>query len=156
MGSMFLNMAGGTTHSSELDDSVGRSLEEMGAEPDLDHAMHCLFQAVDIDDRHTEAYYYLGLVSAFKGYWEDACDFFDHALDCDPDHVSTLKTYARVSAIQGHCDVAHEKLHHVMAMSSGDAGLKELRLEIAFRQALGALVPLTDWFKRMAKRLNKK
>ncbi|MCP4450212.1 MAG: tetratricopeptide repeat protein, partial [Planctomycetes bacterium] len=156
MGSMFLNMAGEQKETCEFGDSVEQSVKDMACEPDMDHAVHCLFQAVEINDTHTEAYYYLGLASAFKGYWEDACDFFDHALDCDPDHTPVLMAHARVSAIRGHFDMAREKLHHATAVSPDMAGLRGLRLEIMLRQTLGTLAPLASRFKGLSERFTKK
>jgi tetratricopeptide (TPR) repeat protein len=111
---------------------------------------------VEINDHHAEAYHYLGLASAFKGYWEDACDFFDHALDCDPDHVPVLTAYARVRALQGQYDAAYQKLDHAMAVSPDSAAFKGLRPAIMLRQTLTTITPLTHWFKGLCARIKKK
>jgi tetratricopeptide (TPR) repeat protein len=56
-----------------------------------DYATHCLLKAADIDGANADAYYYLGLASATNGRFEDAAEFFGHALDIRPEDPSALK-----------------------------------------------------------------
>ena len=156
MGSMFLHMAGQQPPTTEFGGSVEQDLKNTVSEPDLDHAMHCLFQALDLDDRNAYAYYYLAMASAFKGYWDDACDFFNHVLNCNPDHVPALMGYAKVNAIQGHFDAARKRLSQVAELSPHSGGLRELRLEVTLRQTVSLMAPLTDQCKHVARHLRKK
>jgi len=98
-----------------------------------DYAMHCLLRAVDIDDAHAQAYYYLGLISAMNDRLEDAADFLGHALDINPQDVNALKDSAIVNLAMGRLDKAAERLRKAGALAAGLPQLKALgrRIKLA-------------------------
>ena len=93
---------------------------------DLDYATHCLLRAVDIDCNNTEAYYYLGLVSAVKGRLEDAVEFFSRTLEIRPDHVSALRDSASVCLAMGRSGQAAGRIKKVPASSGNDPRIRAL------------------------------
>ncbi len=84
---------------------------------DSDLSTHCLLRAVDIDCANADAYYYLGLVSATKGRFEDAAEFFDHTLDIRPKDVCALKDSAVVYLAMGRSADAAERIKKAMDLA---------------------------------------
>jgi tetratricopeptide (TPR) repeat protein len=130
---------------------------------DTDHATHCLLKAVDIDFAtpsamkgvwepcaHADAYYYLGLVSAAKGQFEDAVGFFAHALDIKPNDVRTLRASAIVYLAMGRLADAAERIKRARTLADGDSRLRALEHRIQLAQATEQV---TDFLGRFKPRL---
>ncbi len=88
---------------------------------DLDYATHCLLRAVDIDSANADGYYYLGLVSAIKGAFEDAVEFFAHALDIRPEDVSALRDSAAIYLAMGRLADAAERIKKARSLAVDDS-----------------------------------
>lgn len=88
------------------------------------HAAHCLIKAIDIDPSCADAYYYLGLLNASKGEFEEAAEFFAHALDIKPDHIWALKDSAIVCIALGRLDDAEQRLQRAKAVAGETLNLK--------------------------------
>lgn len=93
---------------------------------DLDLATHCLLKAVDADFAHANAYYYLGVATAAKGELEEACDFFSHALDIDPEHLLALEDSAAVYLTMGRFTEATERIKKAKTVDGDSRQLKAL------------------------------
>ena len=116
-------------------------------EIDLDNATHCLFKSLDIDDANANAYYYLGLISLYKQLWEDAIEFFEHAIALDPDHVDAVREAARSYLYQGNMDEAYNKLYQARAVAMDHPGLKELGTAMMLRRLIHRSLPVIKWFR---------
>ena len=93
---------------------------------DLDLSTHCLLRAVDIDCADADAYYYLGLVSAINGRFENAVEFFAHTLDIRPEHIYALKDSAIVYLVMGRLDDAAERINKALALDGNNPQLRSL------------------------------
>jgi len=102
---------------------------------DLDYATHCLIRAVDIDCANADAYYYLGLVSAIKGQFKDAVEFFDHILEYRSEQVSALRDSALVCLAMNRLDEAAKRTKKALALARDDPQLKALNHRIRLLQA---------------------
>jgi tetratricopeptide (TPR) repeat protein len=111
MGSMFM----------EIDDSA--------------HAMHCLMRAIEVDGSNADAYYYLGVVSALRGDYKNASEFFSHALDLRPEHVPTLKDSAFVYLTTGRLADAADRIQKARSLDGDDLQLRKLDRTIALARA---------------------
>ncbi len=97
---------------------------------DLGCATHCLLRAVDIDCANTDAYYYLGVISAIKGEFEDAAELFSHTLDIKSEHIPTLRDSASVYLSIGKLTDAAERIRKARALDGSDPQLKRLEKTI--------------------------
>jgi tetratricopeptide (TPR) repeat protein len=97
---------------------------------DLGCATHCLLRAVDIDCANAEAYYYLGVISATKGEFEDAAELFAHTLDIKKEHIPTLRDSASVYLTMGKLTDAAERISKARALDGNDPQLKRLERAI--------------------------
>jgi tetratricopeptide (TPR) repeat protein len=102
---------------------------------DMDYAMHCLLRVIDIDCANADAYYYLGLVSAIKGRFEDALEFFGHALDIRPRDVRALRDSAVVYLGMGRLAEAAERIKKALALADEDSQLRMLDRRVRVVQA---------------------
>ena len=103
---------------------------------DPDCAAHCLLRAVDIDCANAEAYYYLGLVNAIKGSFEDAAEFFGHTLDISPEHIWALRDSAVVYLVMGRLADAAERIKKARALADDDSQLRSLDRRIRLVHAI--------------------
>ena len=101
---------------------------------DSDLSTHCLLRAVDIDCANADAYYYLGLVNATKGRFEDAAEFFDHTLDIRPKDVCALKDSAIVYLAMGRSADAAERIKKAMDLAGDDSQLRAIYRRIRLVQ----------------------
>ena len=115
---------------------------------DLDNAVHCLLRAVDIDSSNPDAYYYLGLVSALKGQLEDSAEFFGHALDINPEHISALKDSAVISLVTGRLDNANDRIKKALNLDSSDSRLKTINRRIRTASTIERIRSALGRFKR--------
>ena len=90
----------------------------------FDLAEHCLLKAVDIDSTNSEAYYYLGLVSATKGLFEDSVEFFSHTLDINPEHLAALRDSSVIYLAMGKLTKASQRINKALQLDSKDPYLK--------------------------------
>ncbi len=102
---------------------------------DLDYATHCLLRAVDIDSANADGYYYLALVSAIKGRFEDAAEFFAHTLDIRPQDVWALRDSALVYLTMSRLDEAAKRTKKALALAGDDPQLKALNRRVRLLQA---------------------
>ena len=144
IGSMFLDISALSAPSSTSDKSSDNESNtcDSGLYMDLDHAMHCLLRAVDIDNTNPEIYYYLGLASAMRRDYEDAKEFFSHALDLKPDHVSALCDSARIFYEQGSYDKAIQRMSLAKECMPADYSIKLQILKIRIHQAINSAMGL--------------
>ncbi len=102
---------------------------------DLGCAMHCMLRAVDIDNANADAYYYLGVINAMKGDFEDAEELFAHALDIRNDHFATLRDSASVCLETGRLTEAAERIQKARRLDDSDPQLKKLERRLAVARA---------------------
>jgi len=102
---------------------------------DLDYATQCLMRAVDIDCANAKAYYYLGLVSATKGQFEDAAEFFAHTLDIRPKHIAALRDSALIYLTMGRLTDAAARIKKALCLADDNPQLKMLDRRIRLLQA---------------------
>ena len=107
--------------------SMGSMFTAIG---DLDYAAHCLLRAVDSDGSNADAYYYLGVVSALQGSFDDASEFFSHALDIQSNHFPALRDSAFVYLSTGKLTAAAERIKEAIALDGGDSQLRKLNRQI--------------------------
>ena len=102
---------------------------------DIDYATHCLMRAVDIDCANTDAYYYLGLVSAIRGRFENAVDFFDQTLEYKSEQIGALRDSALVCLTMGRLDEAAKRTKKALALDRDNSQLKMLNRRVRLLQA---------------------
>jgi tetratricopeptide (TPR) repeat protein len=103
--------------------SMGSMFLDIG---DENYAMHCLLRAVDIDCANSDAYYYLGLISAMKGRFENALEFFGHALDINPQDIRALRDSAVVFMGMGRITEAAQRIKKALDLAGEDSQLSRL------------------------------
>jgi tetratricopeptide (TPR) repeat protein len=113
---------------------------------DPDHATQCLLRATGLDKSNADAYYYLGLAAAAKGYFEDAVRFFTRALDLDGTHAAALKDSALAYLAAGKAAKAAELIAKARAAQPKDPELRTLDYNLR-------LTRLIDRWGRLLRRL---
>ena len=73
-----------------------------------------------------DAHYYLGVGAANKGHLNDATQFFAHALDLDPEHLSALRDSAFTYVAAGRMDKAAERVKRARTLLPKDCQLRTL------------------------------
>ncbi|MGA1979383.1 MAG: tetratricopeptide repeat protein [Sedimentisphaerales bacterium] len=106
---------------------------------DMDYATHCLLKVIDIDCANADAYYYLGLVSAIKGRFEEAVEFFGNALDIKPGDVRALRDSAVVYLGMGRLTDAVERIKKALVLAGEDPYLRMLDRRVRVVQATGRI-----------------
>jgi tetratricopeptide (TPR) repeat protein len=122
--------------------SIFLSIEE----PDL--ATHCLLRAVEIDRSNADAYYYLALTSALACEYDDASEFFSHALDLRPNDLLALTDSAEVYLAMGKLDSAAERITRAKMLASGDERVRKIAAAILWARIQQAFSSLMSRFKR--------
>ena len=97
---------------------------------DTGYATRCMLKAVDLDCANADAYYYLGVISAIKGEFEDAAEFFAHTLDIRNDYIPALRDSVSVYLAMGKLTDAAEKISKARALDGSDPQLKRLERTI--------------------------
>jgi tetratricopeptide (TPR) repeat protein len=97
---------------------------------DIGYATRCLLKAVDLDRANADAYYYLGVVSAAKGEFKDAAEFFAHTLDIKSRYVPALRDSAYVYMAMGKLTDAADRIGEARALDGDDPQLKRLERTI--------------------------
>jgi tetratricopeptide (TPR) repeat protein len=103
---------------------------------DIDLTIECLLKAVDLDCANADAYYYLGLVTAMKGQFADAAEFFAHTLDIRPENVCALRDSAVVYLAMGRFADAAEKIKKARLLADEDLQLKALEHRVRAGQII--------------------
>jgi tetratricopeptide (TPR) repeat protein len=101
---------------------------------DIDSAAHCLLKAVEMDGANADGYYYLGLLSAIDGRFEDAAELFGHALDIRPKDARALRDSALVYAAMGKLTGAAERIREARLHAADELQLKQLERRIKLAQ----------------------
>ena len=127
--------------------SMGSMFLEAG---DTNYAIHCLLRAIDSDNNCADAYYYLGLVSAIRGVFKEALEFFGHVLDIDPENICALRDSAAVYLAMGGLDEAAEKIEKARSLAPDDSQLKTLDRKI---RAGRIIERISDFFSRFKTRI---
>jgi tetratricopeptide (TPR) repeat protein len=102
---------------------------------DLDYATHCLMKAVNIDCANPDAYYYLGLLSTLKGWFEDALDFFTQTLEYNGEHVGALRSSALIYLTMGRLSEAEHRIREALHLTD-DPQLRALKRKVRLLQAI--------------------
>jgi len=102
---------------------------------DTDYAAHCLMRAVDIDCANADAYYYLGLVSAIRGRFENAVDFFDQTLEYKSEQIGALRDSALVCLTTGRLDEAAKRTKKALALDRDNTQLKVLNRRVRLAES---------------------
>jgi tetratricopeptide (TPR) repeat protein len=149
IGSMFLSMA----CSEKTDQGPRVPPPGHSASSDLDHAVHCLLKAVDNDHARPDTYYFLGVASATRGDFEDASEFFVHALELKEDYVPALQGLVRVRLYQGNYTQASKYLGKARAIAPSDPLGKRLAWEIQWYRIYSGIEVLGNQFNSHLKRI---
>jgi tetratricopeptide (TPR) repeat protein len=118
------------------------------ADSDLDYATNCLLQAVDINRRNADAYYYLGITSALKGQLEEAEEFFSQALDINDKHIAALRDSAIVYLFMNKAAYALDRINKAKALAVDDYNIKMLHHRIWMaekKQKIRELLSIGYW-----------
>jgi tetratricopeptide (TPR) repeat protein len=134
MASMFLVIAGQSPGEPDRDEA-------------LDYAANCLLRAIDIDPSDADAYYYLGLANAMKGEFEDAAEFFTHALDINPLHVLAIRDSAIVYLAMQRLDEAAQIVERGSVVVGDHPQLKSIRRKVRRSQIARQLADLFGHIK---------
>jgi len=115
---------------------------------DLDYATNCMMRAIDIDCAHAQAYYYLGLINAMKGRFEESAEFFAHTLDIKPEHICALRDSAVVYMAMGRLDDAAVRIKKALPLTDDDSQLKTLSRRVRLLQATERISDFLCRFRR--------
>jgi tetratricopeptide (TPR) repeat protein len=121
---------------------------------EVDYATDCLLRAVDIDSANLDGHYYLGLACVADERYEDAADFFGHALDIKPKDVRVLRSSAVLSLAMGRLDTAAERLRQARDLAGSDPRLKALAGKIRLAKAKRRVSNLLTDSRLCLRRLN--
>ena len=116
---------------------------------DLDYATHCLMKAVNIDCANADAYYYLGIVSSLKGWFEDALDFFTQTLEYNDKHVCALRSSALLYLNMNRLNDASERIEETLSLEKDNTYLKILQRKV---QILLAIEQIRSFLHRIKPR----
>lgn len=153
IGAMFLTIETNTAAAEDVSISTGEDqASPMGVCSDLDHAMHCLLRAVDADPTHPETYHTLGVASAMRGAYEDAGEFFSHALELRHDYFDALRDSGLVLAKQGKYEEAIELMRQAKAYATGNQSVGGHVLDMRIHQAMDRLATLTSPLRHFLRR----
>ena len=94
-----------------------------------------MMRAVNIDCANVDAYYYLGLISATRGRFEDSVEFFGHALDIRPRDVCVLRDSAIVYLAMGRLADAARRIKKALCLTDDDPQLKTLDRRVRLMQS---------------------
>jgi len=114
---------------------------------DLDHARHCLMRAVEMDHANPDIYYYLGAVSALKGSLHEADEYFAHAIQIKPDHVSALRDSALLYLRQGRVREAVERIRQAKVHWADDPLIRDLNRRIWIEALWARVRALPRWLR---------
>ena len=96
-------------------------------------------QSISNDD---DAYYYLGLAHAMKGDFEDAAEFFAHALDINPHYVQAIRDSAEVLLAMHQLEDATEIIERGVLLLGDHQELKDIRRRVRRAQITRQLADL--------------
>jgi superkiller protein 3 len=108
----------------------------------FDYAVNCLLRATDIDPCDADAQYYLGLANAMDGRFEDAVEFFSHALDIHPQHVLAIRDLAITHLAMNQLNEASDTIDKGVVVVGDRSELKTIRSKIRRAQIARQLADL--------------
>jgi tetratricopeptide (TPR) repeat protein len=153
IGTMFLTIETNTVAAGDVLVSIGEEQSSLsGMCSDLDHAMHCLLRAVDADPTNPEIYYTLGVASAMREAYEDASEFFSHAVELKHDYFDALRDSALVLGKQGEYEEAIELLHRAKAYAKDNQSVRGHVLDMRIHQGLDRLATLSHPLRHLLSR----
>jgi tetratricopeptide (TPR) repeat protein len=98
---------------------------------ELDYATNSLLSAIDIDDKNSQAYYYLGVVSFLNQRKDDALNFFDQAIRLCPDHLDSMRDSALVFLSNFEPELAQERIKTALKKYPADKQLKTVEKQVS-------------------------
>jgi tetratricopeptide (TPR) repeat protein len=116
--------------------SMGSMFLSMG---DPDYATQCLLRATGLDKTNADAYYYLGLAAAGKGYFDDAAKFLARALNIDAAHVGALKDCPLAHLAAGDTERATDQIARSRAALPKDSDLRMLDYSVRLTRLIDRL-----------------
>jgi len=114
---------------------------------DLDYATHCLMKAMNIDCANADAYYYLGIVSSLKGWFEDALDFFTQTLEYNDKHVYALRSSALLYLNMNRLNDASKRIKETLSLEDDNLHLKILHHKVQILLAIEQIRSFLHRFK---------
>jgi tetratricopeptide (TPR) repeat protein len=127
----------------DLDVDDANTLMSMGSMfltlGDPDHATQCLLRATGIDKHNADAYYYLGIAAANKGYYEDACRFLCRAIDLNAVHEGALRDLAVAYLACGNTTKAAEQITRARAALPANSELRAIDYGIRLTRLMDCL-----------------
>ena len=121
---------------------------------DLAHAMRCLMRAIELDGANADAYYYLGVLSAVRGDFRNATEFFAHALDLRSDHIPALRDSASVYLCLDRLTDAAARIKKARSLDGTDVQLKKIDRMIAIARAKQRIINTLGRFRLGLTRTN--
>ncbi len=106
------------------------------------YATRCLLKAVELDGAKAEAYYYLAVASAMNERFDDAAEFFGHALDIAPRYVDALRDSAVVALRLGRVAQARQRIDAAISLDSNNPQLRAIRRRITLARLVERLTGL--------------
>ena len=88
---------------------------------DTDFGINCLLRAVEIEPASADTYYWLGLASVQNGRYDEAAEFFSHALDIKADHVCALRASAELYLEMGKLAEAQGRINKALVCAGVDS-----------------------------------
>jgi tetratricopeptide (TPR) repeat protein len=116
--------------------SMGSMFLTMG---DPDYATQCLLRATGLDKTNADAYYYLGLAAAGKGYFDDAAKFLTRALTLNAVHTGALKDCPLAYLAAGDTAKAAEQIAKSRAALPKDSELRLLDYSVRLTRLVDRL-----------------
>jgi len=100
----------------------------------IDEAGQCLLRATDFDFTSAAAHYYLGLCCALRQKYEDAAEFFLHALDINSDNSQAARDLAVTYYSMGRLDETQRTIEKAKLSAADAEYLRRLARRIRLRQ----------------------
>ena len=118
----------------ELDPQDGQLLMSIGTMmmqlSQNDYATHCFLKVVDIEPSNADNYCLLGQTMAMQGDFQEALEFFEHALKLDSNNASALKNTAFTLLTLGEAGKAAAMIKSANSLVSKDIELILFRWRI--------------------------
>ena len=95
-----------------------------------DYASHCFLKVADLEPSNAANYCLLGQTLAMQGNFQDALDFFEHAIKLDPKNIAALKNATLASLAIGDSVKAIKTLKKTKSLAPNDIGLILLIMHI--------------------------
>jgi tetratricopeptide (TPR) repeat protein len=114
---------------------------------DTDFGINCLLRATEIEPASADTYYWLGLASIQKGRYNEAAEFFSHALDIRADHLCALRASAELYLQMGKLDEAEERIDKALGCAGEDTQLKAIRRKVRLTRTTQRIADFVGRFR---------